>query len=735
MTVAKDRADAAGTCAGRRGFLKAVSVLAAAVPFAGSMPGALAAGAGALPVSQDGFPQSLASGDPRPDRVLLWTRAPAADGRDVRLRLQVADDAGFANLRVDRELIAQAAADHCLRVRVHGLAPGRRYHYRFLREDAGVWTSSRHARTRTAPAEDAAVPLRFAFMSCQDYGGRWYNSLLPLLEQAERGQDLDFILHLGDFIYETVGDASFQSVGGERAISFDDVDGALRIDQEGRSFMAARSLDNYRQLHRTFRTDPVLQRLLESAPLVAIWDDHEFSDDCWQEHGTYHDGVQAEADRQRRRNAEQAYFEYMPVDIDTGAEGGDGVLPVDAAQLFPQTRLWRELRFGRDVQLLLLDYRSARPDHPIPEDAFPGALIYDAEALARLLPASGFDPALAEAQLLPYLEPADPEFRRLRRPLLQALTRAHVDAGLPPAQARARARAIAEAPIALHVLRDILTRYNAAVPALLQVRLPEDSGQLPRGLPWLVLGKQGLFTAMGSRYFVVKDAYDLLLALRSVDPEMRIAPALGQAQQAWLDGLLQSRAPRWRLLATSVAMVPMVLDFRDPALGAPAPMQRRFHLNVDQWDGFGDQRDALLERIDASGGALVFSGDIHAGFATQIGHRSAEFTTPAVSSATLREIMLRGVEADPSTAEAGRGMVQALEALLQKAEPRMRYAQTRRHGFGLVELDGQVGQVSFFEVPADLCRQSAYTDPATAIAQGRWVRFAVDADNKQLRPL
>ncbi|MDO5505185.1 MAG: alkaline phosphatase D family protein [Pseudoxanthomonas suwonensis] len=718
---------------GRRRFLKVAGVLAAAAPFATRLAG-LRAGE-ALPHSPAGFPQSVASGDPRPDRVLLWTRAPSADGRDTLLRLQVADDAGFTRLRVDRALTARAAADHCLRVRVRGLQPGRRYHYRFLRQDAGAWTSSRHGRTRTAATADVAAPLRFAVMSCQDYGGRWYNSLLPLLQDLERGGELDFILHLGDFIYETVGDASFQSVGGERSIRFDDIDGALPVEQGDRSFMAARSLDNYRQLHRTFRGDAVLQRLLEQAPLVAVWDDHEFSDDCWQDHGTYVDGLREEADAQRRRNAEQAYFEYMPVDIDTGSEDAHGAVPVEAEHLFPHTRLWRELRFGRDVQLLLLDYRSARPDHPVPEDAFPGALAYDAPTLVRLLPLTGIDPAQADGSLLPYLQPGHPEYRRVRGALLRALARAWRDAGLDAGQARRRARAAVAAPMALHVVRAVLERYNAAVPGLLRVRLPEARADLPRGLPWLALGKQGLFADIGSRYFVVQAAYALLLALRAVDVDHLVAPALGADQQAWLHAKLQGPRPCWRLLGSSVAMVPMVLDLADPALDAPEPMRRRFLLNVDQWDGFGDQRDALVQALDASGGALVFSGDIHAGFASQLGTRTSEFTVPAVSSTTLADIMRRSATADPHTADAGRRLVDALDTLLPGAEPRIRYAQTTRHGFGLVELDGEVGRVSFFEVPASLCRASRYGDPDAAIAEGRWVRFALDGRSGRMQPL
>lgn len=705
----------------RRRFLQGCIVVAAA-PVALALP--CRAGAAPAPVSRQAFPQSVASGDPRPDRVVLWTRVDAADGQDVGVWLEVADDPAFEHVRVRRELTATAASDHCLRVRVEGLAPGRDYHYRFLRGSGAQALSSPVGRTRTATAPEARAALRFAFVSCQDRA-RWYNALLPLLDQ-----DLDFILHLGDFIYETVGDP----VGGEaRRIRLEDTAGALRLQTGSDEALAARSLSNYRQLHREYRNDPVLQRLLERAPLVAVWDDHEFSDDCWQDHATYHDGRIDEGDRQRRLASEQAYFEYMPVDVDVGIASGGGALGVDPAQLFPRARLWRELRFGRDVQLLLLDYRSARPDHPIPEDAFPGALVYDAQALARLVPLTGLDPAKVDRLLLPYLDLREPAHAPLRKPLLRALRKGYADAGLGPGQARSRADAATAGPIAVHVARAVLEKYNAAVPGFMRVRLPSPDADHPRGLPWLALGKHDLFGEMGSRYFVVREAYDLLLALRAADGQP-VPSALGEAQQAWLDGLVAQPAPRWRLLGSSVAMVPMVLDLGDPALDAPAAMRRAFYLNVDQWDGFADQRDALVERLDAAGGALVFSGDIHSAFAAALGRHTAEFTTPAVSSTPLREIALHAARRDPATAEAGRRLADGLERLLQASEPRMLHANAGVHGFGLVDIAGDDARVSLFELPSGLAASSLYDTPAQVARSGRWIRFAMRAGDKRPRP-
>ena len=301
--------------ADRRRLLKTLIVGAAALPFASRIA---FAGAGDLPIDPALFPQGLASGDPRPDRVLLWTRAPSANG-DTALRLQVALDPAFTQLVIERDLHTRAAADHCLRVRIEGLQAATTYHYRFLRQSPAGWRSSRHGRTRTAPAVDSNAPVRIGILSCQDYNGRWYNSLHALLADPP-----DVLLHLGDAIYETAGDPALH---GARCIVFDDATGA-----QGQ---AARSLDNYRQIHRTYRGDALWQRLLAQVPLVAIWDDHEYSDDCWQDTATYRDGLHDEQDTARRRNAEQAYFEYMPVDIEVGTVDSDGVQSIDADPAVP----------------------------------------------------------------------------------------------------------------------------------------------------------------------------------------------------------------------------------------------------------------------------------------------------------------------------------------------------------------------------------------------------------------
>ncbi|HEY5970630.1 MAG TPA: alkaline phosphatase D family protein, partial [Pseudoxanthomonas sp.] len=188
------------------------------------------------------------------------------------------------------------------------------------------------------------------------------------------------------------------------------------------------------------------------------------------------------------------------------------------------------------------------------------------------------------------------------------------------------------------------------------------------------------------------------------------------------------------VVASSVSMTSMVLDMARPELEAPALLQRKFYLNVDQWDGFGRQRDALVKAMDQAGGAVVLSGDIHAGFATQLSERTVEFTTPAVSSQTLKDILGGSAGDDPATADTGKRLVEALDDVLLDGDPRIRHAQTSRHGAGLIEIgaDGDL-RASFFELPADACRQRLYEQPEAMKAKLRRVRFSVDARDRVLR--
>ena len=180
----------------RRGFLHiaGTAYLTAGLPFS--------AAAVAAQGNRVTFPQGVASADPLPDSVMLWTRAQAGDLANIPLVLQVGTDEKFQQLVVEEKLVAEAANDHTVRAHIDALKPGRHYYYRFLAEDGG---SSRTGRTMTAPDPGSEAPFRLAFASCQNYEQGYYGAWTRMLsEDGQRPEQerIQFVLHLGDFIYE-----------------------------------------------------------------------------------------------------------------------------------------------------------------------------------------------------------------------------------------------------------------------------------------------------------------------------------------------------------------------------------------------------------------------------------------------------------------------------------------------------------------------------------------------------
>ncbi|NML49638.1 alkaline phosphatase [Streptomyces sp. R302] len=307
----------------RRTVVKAAAVTAATAPvLLGTAAPALA------DAPAPAFLHGVASGDPLPDGVLLWTRVtPSPEavpgsglGADVRVDWEVAEDRSFARVVASGAATASAAADHTVKADVRGLRPATAYFFRFT---AGG-TVSATGRTRTAPAADSAAPgVRFGVVSCANYEAGHFSAYRHL---AARG-DLDAILHLGDYIYEYASGV------------YPEAKDTVRTHEPRHEIV---SLADYRTRHGRYKTDPDLQALHAVHPVVAIWDDHEFANDAWTG-GAENHTPGAEGDWAARvAAAKRAYFEWMPVR--TSTEG----------------TVFRRLRFGKLADLHLLDLRSFR---------------------------------------------------------------------------------------------------------------------------------------------------------------------------------------------------------------------------------------------------------------------------------------------------------------------------------------------------------------------------------------
>ncbi|MFB6131356.1 MAG: alkaline phosphatase [Salinigranum sp.] len=323
--------------------------LAAAVPRSSltrsDAPSAAGAGrgnSGDVPSSEEVFPQSVSSADPTPSGVLVWTRIdPEAYAAERPLYLEVAPDASFegaARYRIDPAEV-DPANDYTVRVDLDGeLDPGETYRYRF--EYGGV--RSRTGRCRTLPASDASPDrLRLAVLTCQDYRNGYYGAYRHLA-----AADVDFLVHLGDFIYETAGDSPYPGR-------------SIRLPSGAD---VAMGLADYRHLYRTYRSDPNLRAALERHTLIATWDDHEIVNDRYWD---YERDCPGADDHPRAddpgflvdlfADGVAAWWEYVPT---------RSRYRPNADRLHDSLQLWRSFRFGDLVELIVTDERFFRSRPP-----------------------------------------------------------------------------------------------------------------------------------------------------------------------------------------------------------------------------------------------------------------------------------------------------------------------------------------------------------------------------------
>ena len=278
-------------------------------------------GAG-VPSDEDrAFAHGVASGDPTTDRVVIWTRVSGAGGEEaVSVRWTMAADPELTDVVANGEVEAGPETDWTVHIDVDGLQPATTWWYAFealdQRSDVG--------RTRTASAPDDGQEQRLGVVSCASYAAGYFSVYRHLAER-----DLDLVVHLGDYLYESDDGASVR---------------------EHLPLKEPVSLEDYRLRHAQYKTDPDLQALHRRFPVAAVWDDHEVASDAWEEGAQGHDPATQGPWSDRRAAGLQAYLEWMPL-----------------RRTHPDhpEHIWRSLPLGANGELLLLDTRHDRRDRQV----------------------------------------------------------------------------------------------------------------------------------------------------------------------------------------------------------------------------------------------------------------------------------------------------------------------------------------------------------------------------------
>jgi alkaline phosphatase D len=330
---------------------------------------------------RDLYPQGVASGDPTANTVILWTRRPPVNGSTAKkLIVEISKAPTFKKILAGGSTQISAEADWTCRFLATGLEPNREYWYRFVDEHG---FASRIGRTITAPAKDSDAPVRFTFVSCQCPNEGALNAYRKMIfEDAAKPKDqqLNFVLHLGDFIYEVTWYAEDNPEGnrGRRIRNLYKFPDGHKVGE----FYVPVSLEDYRTVYGAYLEDPDLQDARARWPFVCIWDNHEFAWAGFQSWYVASGGYNAPKQTQKVA-ANQAWWEFIPAMVqqpnnpkfeqfipphvvDTPMEEfNDEGLSEEPNNLLAinSLNIRRVLHWGKNVDLLLTDNWSFRsPD-------------------------------------------------------------------------------------------------------------------------------------------------------------------------------------------------------------------------------------------------------------------------------------------------------------------------------------------------------------------------------------
>ncbi|MFN8237511.1 MAG: alkaline phosphatase D family protein [Chitinophagales bacterium] len=260
------------------------------------------------------FYHGVASGDPTPNAVIIWTRVTPEEAGTITGTWRMALDTNFTSIVQSGTFSTDSSRDYTVKIDVTGLSPNTWYYYEFT----ALGKNSLTGRTKTAPV-GGVNQLRFAFVSCSNYPGGYFNAY----DRIKDRNDVDAVLHLGDYIYEYATNI-----------------GAPRTDQMPSSEIIR--LIDYRQRYSTHRLDPSTRKVHQQYPFITVWDDHETANNSYMNGAENHTTASEGPWSLRKAAGQQAYDEWMPIRL---PEPGN------------PNKIWRKISYGNLVDLFMLDTR------------------------------------------------------------------------------------------------------------------------------------------------------------------------------------------------------------------------------------------------------------------------------------------------------------------------------------------------------------------------------------------
>jgi alkaline phosphatase D len=317
----------------RRNFLQLSAGSAFALAISTSLTGCAALQKKSLTSVE--FLHGVASGDPLDNALIIWTRVQTKEPR-ARVGWEIASDAAFRNVIRRGTETTDKSRDFTLKIDVQELQPNTEYFYRFI----GLDSFSPIGRAKTLPVGNIDQ-IKMVVVSCSNYPAGYFNAY----SDAAKQNNLDVVLHLGDYIYE-------YPMGGYATKNAEKIGRQLAPDNSGEII----TLSDYRKRYAIYKTDKGLQALHAAAPFIAVWDDHEVTNDTYKDGAENHN--EGEGDFFKRRAAAiQAYYEWLPIRPPMGEQNPQIYRSFDFGNLLSLHMLDTRV-IARDKQLAYSDYRD-----------------------------------------------------------------------------------------------------------------------------------------------------------------------------------------------------------------------------------------------------------------------------------------------------------------------------------------------------------------------------------------